>query len=204
MGIPEDNVQSWQALQLSRAKLKASRGTSALLSGFAMVALVEMQLSKAIPSELLIAFSVCTTLLVSVYMLALMISTCILPHLDAAACLDGTSTVSKSPHEKMRLYIETAWAVSTVFGLLLFMSEITIISWIVFYSYSPEAALAVTIILIPVAIVFLVFAVHFYRQLVTHKYEQSVMCISELESMANQLQDGGVAGSDHEALHQNV
>ncbi|KAL3247841.1 hypothetical protein MRX96_056912 [Rhipicephalus microplus] len=183
MGIPEDNVQSWQALQLSRAKLKASRGTSALLSGFAMVALVEMQLSKAIPPGAADSFQ-------RVH--------------HTAACLDGTGTASKSPHEKMRLYIETAWAVSTVFGLLLFMSEIAIISWIVFYSYSPEAALAVTIILIPVAIVFLVFAVHFYRQLVTHKYEQSVMCISELESMANQLQDGGVAGSDHEALHQNV
>ncbi|KAL1475751.1 hypothetical protein MTO96_003549 [Rhipicephalus appendiculatus] len=133
-----------------------------------------------------------------------MISTCILPHLEAVASLNGTGAVSKSPHEKMRLYIETAWAFSTVFGLLLFMAEIAIISWVVFYNYSREAALAVTIILIPVAIIFIAFAVHFYRQLVTHKYEQSVMCISELESMANQLQDGGGAGSDHGTLLVNV
>lgn len=191
MSKPENNIHalSWRRLHLSRAKLKASSRTSALLSGFAMVAMVEINLSNKIPEGLLITFSVCTTLLVSVHMLALMISTCILPNLEAVASVHGIAAVSESPHEKMHMYIETAWAFSTVFGILLFMAEIAILAWVVFYDYSENAALAATIILIPVALVFIAFAVHFYRQLVTHKFEQSVMNVQELENMVNRLQN---------------
>lgn len=168
--------------------------------------MVEIQLSKSIPPQLLIAFSICTTLLVSVHMLALMISTCILPNLEAVASVHGIAAVSESPHEKMHLYIETAWAFSTVFGILLFMAEIAILSWVIFHDYSRDAALAATIILIPVAIVFIIFAVHFYRQLVTHKYEQSVMNVKELENMVNQLQNDGSAAvpDDNRASLLNV
>lgn len=193
MTKPENSVHalSWRRLHLSRAKLKASSRTSALLSGFAMVAMVEVQLSKAIPYQLLIAFSVCTTLLVAVHMLALMISTCILPNIEAVASIHGIAAVSESPHEKMHYYIELAWAFSTVFGILLFLLEIAILCWVKFYDSSQEAALAATVLLIPIVITFLAFAFHFYRKLVAHKYEQSTHGLQELESMVNQLHYDG-------------
>ncbi|XP_067138342.1 calcium release-activated calcium channel protein 1-like [Centruroides vittatus] len=193
MSKPENSVNalSWRRLHLSRAKLKASSRTSALLSGFAMVAMVEVQLSERMPRELLIAFSVCTTLLVAVHMLALMISTCILPNVEAVASVHGLAAVSESPHEKMHYYIELAWACSTVFGILLFLLEIAILCWVKFYDYSREAALAATILLVPMVITFLAFAFHFYRKLVAHKYEQSAHGLQELESMVNQLHYDG-------------
>ncbi|KAH8416144.1 hypothetical protein KR222_009314 [Zaprionus bogoriensis] len=191
---------SWRKLQLSRAKLKASSKTSALLSGFAMVAMVEVQLDKEtlVPSGMLIAFAICTTLLVAVHMLALMISTCILPNVETVCNLHSISLVHESPHERLHWYIETAWAFSTLLGLILFLVEIAILCWVKFYDLSPTAAWSAVVVLIPVMIVFLAFAVHFYRSLVTHKYEVTVSGIRELEMLKEQMEQ------DHLEIHNNA
>ncbi|XP_002005358.3 calcium release-activated calcium channel protein 1 isoform X2 [Drosophila mojavensis] len=191
---------SWRKLQLSRAKLKASSKTSALLSGFAMVAMVEVQLDKdtGVPPGMLVAFAICTTLLVAVHMLALMISTCILPNIETVCNLHSISLVHESPHERLHWYIETAWAFSTLLGLILFLVEIAILCWVKFYDLSTTAAWSAVVVLIPVMIVFLAFAVHFYRSLVTHKYEVTVSGIRELELLKEQMEQ------EHLEVHNNA
>ncbi|XP_067204930.1 calcium release-activated calcium channel protein 1 isoform X5 [Linepithema humile] len=195
-GLHTPGYLSWRKLQLSRAKLKASSKTSALLSGFAMVAMVEVQLNSdtQVPPEMLIAFAVCTTLLVAVHMLALMISTCILPNIEAVCNLHSISLVHESPHERLHWYIEIAWAFSTLLGLLLFLLEIAILCWVKFYDFSQVAAWSACIVLIPVLIIFLAFAIHFYRSLVAHKYEVTVSGIRELELLKEQIESTDVEG----------
>ncbi|KAL5016595.1 hypothetical protein ScPMuIL_006184 [Solemya velum] len=184
---------SWRKLYLSRAKLKASSRTSALLSGFAMVALVEIQVEDDVPSGLMIAFSVCTTLLVSVHLMALMISTCILPNIEAVSNVHNVNAVSESPHEKMEMFIQTAWACSTGLGIILFLAEIALLCWVKFdtkkANHNKNAAIASTSIVIPVSILFLLFAVHFYRKLIAHKYEQSSRGLEELQTLAADLEN---------------
>ncbi|XP_025195466.1 calcium release-activated calcium channel protein 1 isoform X2 [Melanaphis sacchari] len=193
-GVPLNSPAflSWRKLQLSRAKLKASSKTSALLSGFAMVAMVEMQIepNSKIPKGMLIAFAVCTTLLVAVHMLALMISTCILPNIEAICNLHSVSLVHEAPHERLHWYIETAWAFSTLLGLLLFLAEIAILCWIKFYDVYECAAWSAIIILIPVLVIFLAFAIHFYQSMVAHKYEVTVSGIRQLELLKEQIEAG--------------
>nr|XP_020454314.1 protein orai-2-like [Monopterus albus] len=213
---------SWRKLYLSRAKLKASSRTSALLSGFAMVAMVEVQLEMeySYPRVLLIAFSVCTTVLVAVHLFALLISTCILPNVEAVSNIHNLNSVSESPHERMHNYIELAWGFSTALGILLFLAEVVLLCWIKFLpvdsgavkkattcspttdtpTISPapqnsgwQAALASTIIMVPVGVIFVVFTIHFYRSLVRHKTERHHQEIEELHKIKVQL-DGQERG----------
>jgi len=185
---------AWRQLHLSRAKLKASSRTSALLAGFAMVALVELDLTAPngspldIGSGALIVFGVCTTLLVSVHLLALMMSTCILPHMEAVGESGFTST-QDSPHERMRVYIELAWVFSTVLGLMLFLLEIAVVFWIKFAIIrNATAAYVTTAMLIPVFIIFLIFTYTFYRKLTRHKYEVSKGRLDDLQKYYTVLQ----------------
>ncbi|XP_062341351.1 protein orai-2 [Osmerus eperlanus] len=227
---------SWRKLYLSRAKLKASSRTSALLSGFAMVAMVEVQLEMQYnyPRFLLISFSVCTTVLVAVHLFALLISTCILPNVEAVSNIHNLNSVSESPHERMHHYIELAWGFSTALGILLFLAEVVLLCWIKFLPVDSgganqvavaaaelalakmncsstgggvkppkpttvpgnsgwQAALASTIIMVPVGVIFVVFTIHFYRSLVRHKTERHNQEIEELHKIKVQL-DGHERG----------
>lgn len=158
--------------------------------------MVEVQLCEnqkhPIPFSLLIAFAICTTLLVSVHMLALMISTCILPNVEAVASMQGLIPISESPHEKLSHYVEIAWIFSTVFGILLFMIEVILLCWVKFWEVGGMdgkiIAVTATILLIPIVAIFIGFAVHFYRNIVAHQYERSAKGLEELQNMVTQLQ----------------
>ncbi|XP_078508596.1 protein orai-2-like isoform X2 [Lissotriton helveticus] len=215
MSVNQHSVHAlnWRRLYLSRAKLKASSRTSALLSGFAMVAMVEVQLVDTYdyPAGLLIAFSVCTTVLVAVHLFALMISTCILPNIEAVSNIHNLNSVNESPHERMHHYVELAWGFSTALGILLFLAEVVLLCWVKFLPVGAtmtngtaavqggaasgqglQAAITSTVIMVPVGIIFVVFAIHFYRSLVGHKTERHMEEIEALHKIKYQL-DGADA-----------
>jgi calcium release-activated calcium channel protein 1 len=156
-----------------------------------MVAMVEINITKDIPTWLLVTFAVCTVLLIAVHMLALMISTCILPNVEAVANLhyQTTKTVFESPHSKMNFIIELAWGFSTVIGILLFLVEIALLCWVKFYEVSHVVAWVATGMLIPIMIVFVAFAALFYLKLVAHKSEVVSQDIDELEMIKKQLEN---------------
>ncbi|CAF4021916.1 unnamed protein product [Adineta steineri] len=170
-------------LLFSKAKLKAVSRTSALLSGFAMVAMVEISLDDHKNAKgsapLLVVYSVITCLLVGVHLLALMISTCILPQLEADSLIGYEEYES---HETMHIYIELAWILSTGFGIFLFLVEIAIVCWVKFYYVTRPAAIATTIVIVPVIILFCIFSLHFYRRLVSFKLSRHQDELNEIEN----------------------
>lgn len=157
---------------------------------------MEVQLDNTYPypPALLVAFSACTTVLVAVHLFALMVSTCILPNIEAVSNVHNLNSVKESPHERMHRHIELAWAFSTVIGTLLFLAEVVLLCWVKFLPVKPKpgnntessggvaAAITSTSIMVPFSLVFIVFAVHFYRSLVSHKTDRQ---FQELEELSN-------------------
>ncbi|KAK7933861.1 hypothetical protein WMY93_004757 [Mugilogobius chulae] len=152
-----------------------------------------------VPSRTPHCFSACTTILVAVHLFALMISTCILPNLEAVSNVHNLNSVNESPHERMHRHIELAWAFSTVIGTFLFLTEVVLLCWVKFLplkssneknetiSSGQAAAMASTFIMVPLGIVFILFAVHFYRTLVSHKTDRQIMELEQVIHLQNQL-----------------
>uniref|UniRef100_F1L729 Protein orai n=1 Tax=Ascaris suum TaxID=6253 RepID=F1L729_ASCSU len=166
---------------LSRAQLKASSRTSALLAGFAMVALVELQYESNTPPYLLILLGVVTTLLVSVHLLALMMSTCILPYIEANGCTQD------SPHIRLKFYIDLSWLFSTCIGLVLFLIEIGVIFFVKFNAVNYElAAYITTAMLIPVLIIFTVFSCLIHKNRFIHSMDRVDTKVNDLQKFLSE------------------
>nr|XP_014434652.1 LOW QUALITY PROTEIN: protein orai-3 [Pelodiscus sinensis] len=169
--------------------------------------MVEVQLDDKYDysRELLMAFSACTTVLVAVHLFALMVSTCILPNIEAVSNIHNLNSVNESPHERMHHYIELAWGFSTALGIFLFLAEVVLICWVKFMPVGArrtpahargagwDAAVTSTVIMVPVGVVFIVFALHFYRSLVSHKTDRHQQELEELSKIKHELDGEGRA-----------
>lgn len=120
-------------------------------------------------------------------MLAIMISTCILPHIETVAELYPSSKPHESPHEKMAFYIDLSWVLANSISIFLFTLDVILLCWIKFTYFSVAASWCATAIMIPVLFAILIFGIVFYRKLVKHQYLLSDKKYQELEEMKRQL-----------------
>ncbi|KAM7538387.1 hypothetical protein Aperf_G00000068613 [Anoplocephala perfoliata] len=186
---------SLRKLQLSRAKLKSSSRASALLSGFAMVAMIELTIEQdeenPIPEALLITFSGFASLLIVVHITALLISTCILPQLESyiSICESSDGNID-TPYEKVRWYIEMSWVFSTALGMLLFLVVVVLANWVKFWNISKWSAGVCFLIVGPVVVVFVLFAIFFYRTLISFKYQNASKMVHSLDRWMSELERG--------------
>ena len=70
------------------------------------------------------------------------------------------------------------------------MIEVTILCWIQFYCVLKDAAYVATAILVPFVVLFIWFAIIFYRNLVAHTYDTRKCGIKELEELKHVLEMG--------------
>nr|CAH8847387.1 unnamed protein product [Trichobilharzia regenti] len=184
--------------QLSRAKLKATSRVSALLAGFAMVAVIELEVVVGVerpPEALLVAFTTLACLLVVVHIMAVMISTCILPHIDSYTVPRDGSMTEEAPHNRLRTFVEVAWIFSTVVGIILFLAVVILACWVKFWFVSRLSAIAGTTVVLPAVLLFMIFAVLFYRSLINYKVERATEMIRNIDMRMSCLESG--VGKSH-------
>ena len=139
-----ENSVKWMELHISRNKLKTTSKISALLAGFAMVALIELSIQeykedRGISSVYPLAlYGIVTSVLIFLHIYSLMISTCILPDLDYIATYEGTPglgdfLIKSSPHKKYSTYVHVSWLFSNVLGNLCLLLDLLLILFIKFY-----------------------------------------------------------------------
>lgn len=70
----------------------------------------------------------------------------------------------------------------SVLGIFLFLVEIAIVCWVKFFYVTRPAAIATTIVIVPVIILFCIFSLHFYRRLVSSKLSRHQDELNEIEN----------------------
>ncbi|XP_046386460.1 calcium release-activated calcium channel protein 1-like [Ischnura elegans] len=208
IGLYTRETLSWRRMHASRAKLKETVVSSTLLCVFALECMVELQVQvpTQCPDWLFTLFAVNTTVLISVHVIATMISTYILPSIDSVCAeqeewessgldpaLWGVKP-SESPHELMRGFIETAWIFSTVVGLFLFLTEVSLLSWVKFWDVSIPAAAYGSAAVVPFIVLCAAFCFRFHSILAGHTYEVRAMGLKQVEEIKERLDAAAAAG----------
>ncbi|CAL8130592.1 unnamed protein product [Orchesella dallaii] len=193
---------SWRRLHLSKSKLKNVAEMASFMAGFAVVGTVELQINDDdVNPPLLCAFVITTALLVGTCMIAIIISTCILPHLEAVAKTASISDANQSPHDKMMRLIDISWVLTNSASLFFFTLDVILMSWIKYKYFSLAAAIAATVIMAPVLIIIIAFSLLFYRRIIKHQYVISSMKYEELEKLHRELER---VSSVHSMSYQNT
>lgn len=93
--------------------------------------MVELQINDPteVPEWLFILFALNTTIVVSLNVLAITITTYMLPSIEAAAEIGhhNSPLFAESPHDRMKNFIGIAWVLSNILGLLLFFVQVNYI-----------------------------------------------------------------------------
>lgn len=176
-GCAHKEDQRLHNLLYRKSKLESVNETSALLSGFAIVAIVELSLDSYMEHKssdgLIICYAIVSCLLVGIHLLALLMSMCILPELKSVIRQSDVwiNDENTKPLSSLNVYIEIAWVVSTGFGLFLFIIELCLIFWIKVSGFSQTAAVAALVTLCIVGCPFILFAIGFYFRIARAKVD---------------------------------
>ena len=156
--------------------------------------MVETDLKDETPTKLLIVFAVMTAVLISVHLVSLTIATRLLPEVEAFINnpkLKVPQTIAKGHYWPVQL----VWYLSNILGVLLFLMELVLVTYVKFYPQNIAQADRVYIgagtlaLVSTLSIVCLPFVIIFFRSLSRHKirhHEQKLERARTLLEIINQ------------------
>lgn len=149
---------------------------------------LQVDVKTSCPTWLFTIFAVNTVVLITVHMFSLVISTCLLPSMEAAAREYTTPRAGYvhpvpefSPHERLGGLVSLSVTLSSVVGLFLFLLEIALLAWVKFWDHARAACWAGSLIMAPALLVFVLFCIHFNRTLRNYECDTRIEEIRQLE-----------------------
>lgn len=140
-------------------------------------------------------------------MAAAQVSTCILPYLESLN-LEQDVELGEADHgadtaqvmQELRAYdqfgwfIELAWLCSTGLGVMLFLADVMLLSWVKFVNHSLWATWAVCMVMGPTSLGFVWFALRFYRRVIKGAASRFKADMAALATLQEQLALAGQSG----------
>eukprot|EP00297_Palpitomonas_bilix_P017223 CAMPEP_0113876238 /NCGR_PEP_ID=MMETSP0780_2-20120614/5379_1 /TAXON_ID=652834 /ORGANISM="Palpitomonas bilix" /LENGTH=183 /DNA_ID=CAMNT_0000862301 /DNA_START=174 /DNA_END=721 /DNA_ORIENTATION=+ /assembly_acc=CAM_ASM_000599 len=178
-------MNALSTVSVGRARLKRTASVSALLSGFSMVAMVEVDIKQGTDSTLVAVFAGVTATTIVLHLLALATSIFLLPVLDVISS-HATSRISPSRRvsypESYDRWITFAWVGSTVVGMALFVIDLAVLSWVKFSSYYSSAAVVATLVSVIAVCCLVAISILLARNEAKLKFDLAQLALASMQS----------------------
>ena len=183
-------VPSTEEIMIAKQKATLVSNVSALITGFTIVALVELNVPDEVPDVLTATYSLLSSALIVIHLFATLVAVCILPSIELMLhqLLEATPDEAhqvREQYRQYRFYVSLAWTCSMAIGVLLFLAELIVIVWVKLSHISFIATATTTALLSFVIVIFLVFGgiLHnreglFLSQLVRNRRERLDQSVS--------------------------
>lgn len=174
--------------------------TSTLLAGFALVAMVEVDVNINTPPGLLIPFAIHTAVLIFVHLFSLVIATQLLPELEATInqpCLGlGVTRLAKG------WPVQICWFLSNIFGIVLFLVELILVAYVKFYPVAGSSSdrlhvgTGTLLVIILLSLVSAPFVVMLFRSISKHKMQHHEHKLDRAKELLDTINQRAIAGGD--------
>lgn len=151
---------------------------------------LQVDIDTTCPVWLFTLFAVNTVTLIAVHIFSLVISTCLLPSMEAVAKEyeapgPGATRVRQvpdfSPHDRLRTFVNLSVMLSNVVGLFLFLFEVALLAWVKFWDHARSACWAGSLVMAPALVLFLAFCWHFHKVLGDVAYQSRDQEIRDMQ-----------------------
>jgi calcium release-activated calcium channel protein 1 len=151
---------------------------------------LQVDIDTTCPVWLFTLFAVNTVTLIAVHIFSLVISTCLLPSMEAVAkeyeapcsgALRVRQVPDFSPHDRLRTFVNLSVTLSNVLGLFLFLFEVALLAWVKFWDHARSACWAGSLVMAPALVLFLAFCWHFHQVLGDVAYQSRDQEIRDMQ-----------------------
>ena len=159
---------------------------------YLQVAIVEVEISKDTPYQILIPFSILTAILIFVHLLSLLLATCLLPELESITNDAHPQLFASVLKIAKGFPVQLSWFLSNVLGIGLFLVELILVAFVKFYPIpdlenNVYAGVATLLTIVVLTVLSIPLAVYYVMVVSKHKIRLHENQLNVAQEMLNNI-----------------